>query len=122
MIVPLTSISKTILLPIQKDTVRIPISYIRIANQVFVERDRLQDELGICRKMNSVNANLVNMSDSVILKLEKKIENLNLIVNTTNGIHDTEIANLTKELKKSRRNNYLLGGSSALFIILLIVL
>lgn len=72
--------------------------------------------------MNSVNANLVNMSDSVILKLEKKIENLNLIVNTTNGIHDTEIANLTKELKKSRRNNYLLGGSSALFIILLIVL
>ena len=102
--------------------VEIPISYIRIANQVFVERDRLEAELRVCREINSISAKVIDTSDTLVNKLNLQIDNLNLIINTNSQIHDLEVQTLTGKYKKAKRTNFVIAGSSAVFIAILILL
>lgn len=116
------TISSNIYKTIPIDTVKIPISYIRLANQVFVERDRLEEELLICTKINSINARIVDNCDSIISRLEIKVENLNLIITTNAYMNDATVQDLEDRLKKSRRANIALAGLSAVFIAILIII
>lgn len=122
LIAPLYCISNNTYLTIQSDTVKLPISYIRIANQVFVERDALSEELEICKKINSIQAVISDKHDSVITKLELKVTNLEFIIDSKDNIYSAEKEILEIELKKAKRFNIILGGASAIFIAILVIL
>lgn len=105
-----------------KDTVLTSIEYIRIANIIFNERDYLSDEVYFCNEINKLNARLVNDSDSVINKLELKVENLELI----NGYKDKQLKleqlKLLKATKTHRKEKFAFMGGAGVLIILLIIL
>lgn len=106
----------------QRNIVEVPIEYIKTANQVFVDRERLEAELVAYREINMIQAVIISNSDTIIKKLELNITNLNLVIGSKEKLHKAEIDILEDRLKKSKRANILTGGVSALFIVLLIIL
>ena len=105
-----------------QDTVLTPIEYIRIANVIFVERDELDDELTICKKINSISASLITTNDSIINKLESKIANLNLIIDHKDDIITLETDKLNAIIEKNRKQKIAIGGGAGVIILLLLLL
>lgn len=101
---------------IEKDSVLIPIEYIRVANLALTERDKLEQELAICTRINRINANLNLFSDSVTKKLEQKIYNLEAIVLTKDDIIGIERDKYKESEKKHRRDKLKIIGGAILLI------
>lgn len=114
--------SRTTCQTIKKETVLIPIEYIRQANQIFIERDKLEKEVLVLRKIKSIDAKIVNANDSIINKLEKQIVDLNSIIEVNKKLHNLEVNQLNAKYRKAKRSNYTIAGCSAIFITILILI
>ena len=106
----------------QQDTALIMTDAIRIANLIFVERDRLEDELNICTTINSINAQLVEASDSTISKLESKVANLNAIVSHKDDIIKLEVDKIEALKQKHKKEKVAIIGGGGIIILLLLLL
>jgi F420-0:gamma-glutamyl ligase len=116
------SFSRTTSEPTRKDTVLVPIEYIRVANQVFVERDMLAKELAIHKKLQGTNVVIISASDSVISKLERKVTNLEAIIVNKDMIKQLELKEKDMQLEKARKQLIRMGIVSGAFMLLLVIL
>ena len=106
---------------VSKDSVLVSIKDIREANLVFIERDKIADELRVCRNMNEINTALVMTDDSVISHLETEVRNLKSIDSSKDKIHEAEYSVLDNKYKKLKKVTLFGGGTMSVIIILLLL-
>lgn len=116
------SISRDTLRTTQIDTVSTSINYIRVANLIFVDRDRLDDELVVCKEINSLNVNLNSFSDSIIKGLELKVVNLETIISTKDDIIFIERDKYKEANKKYKKDKTVIIGIGAILITIAAIL
>ena len=105
-----------------RDSVLVPIEYIRVANLLFIDRDRVTSELNNCKKARSITKVVIKTSDNITSKLEAKVANLECIINTNNKINSLEVDKLCVKLKHEKRSKLVIITGSSIILLLVILL
>lgn len=113
MIVVLLSFSNksSIATTIEPDSVYISIDYIRKANGIFLRYDKLKAEQRIYTQINTINADIIVSTDSIVSNLNSQISNTQVIYNT----------NITSEKRETRKYKLISVGAIGLAILAILL-
>ena len=100
----------------------ISIERLRVANLLFAERDYYEEAYTNCEKMVSIKDITIVAQDSLNSKLNLKLDNMQLIIDSKDNIIDLEHDKYNALVKKSRKDKFTIMGISGAFIVLLILL
>ena len=107
---------------VTNDSIKVAIDDIRKANIIFAEYQATILELSYYEQMNSINVAQVTVSDSIITKLELKVNNLDSIIEVQKKLNTTVVNDITARYNRLKRNTIIGGSGVGLIFILLILL
>lgn len=105
-----------------QDSTKVAVSDIRIANQLFVERDFYEQTSKEYERINAIQANVINTQTVVIDNLTSKIDNLEVIIQGNQSIYENELNVANAKVKKIKQERNIVGLGSAILLIIAIII
>lgn len=107
---------------VTNDSIKVSVDDIKKANIIFAEYNATILELSYYEQMNSINVAQVTTADSIITKLELKVNNLDSIIAVQKKLNTTVVNDITARYNRLKRNTIIGGSGVGLIFILLILL